>query len=174
MAPLQTHTSPRVVSAIIHVMGLSLFAAALSWLPNISNPLHNGFGGPYQFLTFIALTMSATTFGVALLADLTLSKQLFALKNVLSVCATPLEVLIAILYWGLRALEKRWVVPPGHELPFIPDFGFHGMPAITLTLDMMLLSPPCTIRARDAMILGFAMVFLYWSWVEYCFSLNGW
>jgi hypothetical protein len=105
--------------------------------------------------------MSATTFGVALLADLTMSKQLFALKNILSVCATPLEVLIAILYWGLRAFEKRRVVPPSHELPLIPDFGFHDMPAIMLTLDMMLLGPPCAIRARDVMMFGFTMVFLY-------------
>jgi FAR-17a/AIG1-like protein len=167
-------SSPRSVSAIIHVAGLLFFAAAFSWLPNITNPLHSGFGSHYQFLTFIALTISTITFGVGLLADISLSEQLFALKNILSVCATPLEVLVSILYWSLRAVDKSLVVPPGHELPFVPDFGFHAVPAIMLTLDLMLLSPPWSIKAYSAMTLGSVLVFLYWGWIEYCFSLNGW
>jgi len=65
-------------------------------------------------------------------------------------------------------------VPPGHELPFIPDFGFHAMPAIMLTLDLMLLSPPWSIKAYSAMALGLVLAILYFAWIEYCFLLNGW
>jgi hypothetical protein len=61
-----------------------------------------------------------------------------------------------------------------HELPFIPDFGFHGMPAVILTTDLMGLSPPWSIKAYSAMTFGSVLTFLYWAWVEYCFSLNGW
>lgn len=128
-------SSPRSISATIHVAALLSFAASFSWLPNITKPLHNGFGGSDQFLTIIALTISTTTFAVGFLAGVSLSKQLQALKNILSVCTTPQEVLASILYWGLRPLDKRFVVPPGHELPFIPDLGFHAMPAAMLTLD---------------------------------------
>jgi len=102
-------SSPRSVSAIIHVTGLLFFAESFSWLPNITNPLHNGFGGSYQFLTFIALTISTITFGVSLfLAGVSLCKQLFTLKNILSICATPLEVLVSILYWSLRAVDESF------------------------------------------------------------------
>jgi len=158
----------------MHAAGLLSFAASLLWLPNITNPLHNGFGGHYQFLTFIALTISTITFIFSLLADISLSKQLFALKNLLSVCATPLEVLITTLYWSIRAVDKKLVVPPGHELPFIPDFGCHAMQAIMLTLDLMLLSPPWPIKAYSALGLDSVLAFLYWGWVEYCFTINGW
>jgi hypothetical protein len=172
--PLQRFaSSPRSVSAIVHVAGLLSFAASFSWLPNVTNPLHNGFGGSYQFLTFIALTISTITFGVGLLADISPSKQLFALKNTLSVCATPLEVLVSILYWGLRVADKMFVVPLGHEFPFIPDFGFHAMPAVLLTLGFMLLSPPWSIKAYSAMTLSSVLAFLYWGWIEYCFLLDG-
>ncbi|RFU28959.1 hypothetical protein B7463_g7398, partial [Scytalidium lignicola] len=167
-------SSSRSISTILHVVGLLFFAAAFSWLPNITNPLHDGFGGSYQFLTIIALTLSTITFLVGFLADVSLSAPLFALKNIFSICATPLEMLVTILYWSLRAIDKRFVVPPGHELPFIPDLGFHAMPGIMLTLDLMLLSPPLTIKAYGAMTLDSALIFLYWGWVEYCFSLNGW
>ncbi|KAJ9132097.1 UPF0641 membrane protein [Pleurostoma richardsiae] len=162
------------MSTIFHVVGLLFFAASLSWLPNITNPLHNGFGGSYQFLTIIALTISTITFGLGLLADVSRSKQLFILKNTLSVCATPLEVLISVAYWGLGAVDKRLFVPPGYELPFIPDLGFHAVPAVMLTLDLMLLSPPWSIKTYSAMALSLVLAFLYLGWVEYCFSLNGW
>ncbi|KAI9726555.1 MAG: hypothetical protein M1834_008997 [Cirrosporium novae-zelandiae] len=183
LASSSSSSSPRSVSAliiIIHVTGLLFFAASFSWLPNITNPLHNGFGGSYQFLTFIALTISTITFGVGLLADLSpLSKQqLFALKSMLSVyAATPLEVLVSILYWSVRTVDKRFVMPPGHELPFIPDLGFHAVPAVMLTLDLMLSrrSPPwSSIKAYSTITLDSVLALLYWAWVEYCFSLNGW
>jgi FAR-17a/AIG1-like protein len=174
LALQRTAYSPRSFSAIIHVAGLLFFVVSFSWIPNISNPLHNGFGGSYQFLTIIALTISIITFGVGLLADIFLIEQLFTLKNILSVCATPLEVLVSILYWSLRAVDERLVVPPEHELPFIPDFGFHAIPAIMLTLDLMLLSPPWSIKPYSAMTLSSVLAFLYWGWIEYCFSFNGW
>lgn len=46
--------------------------------------------------------MATITFAAGLLADITLSPQLFLAKNILSVCSAPLEVLISVLYWGLR------------------------------------------------------------------------
>lgn len=42
------------------------------------------------------------TFAAGLGADLFASRRLFLVKNMLSVCSTPLEVLIAVLYWGLK------------------------------------------------------------------------
>ncbi|KAH8901255.1 integral membrane protein [Thozetella sp. PMI_491] len=166
--------STRGLSMTTHILGLLLFGAAFSWIPNITNPLHQGFGGSYQFLTFIGLTASTLTFWFALLADTFGSKQLLAAKNMLAILAASLEVLIGILYWSLRAIDKSLVVPPGHELPFLPDLGFHAMPAIVMTLDLILLGPPWTIKAHSAATLGSVFTLLYWAWIEYCFSRNGW
>jgi len=172
---IDLHPSPkRTISTLLHVTGLLLFAAEINWLPNITNPLHKGFGGSYQFLTIIALTASATTFGLGLLADLTLNKSITTLKTLLSVCITPVDVLVSVLYWTLFAIDKSLVMPPGHAVPLLPNFGFHAMPAILLTLDSMLVSPPWTIGADGAMALGTVLACLYWAWLEYCFSFNGW
>jgi hypothetical protein len=38
----------------------------------------------------------------------------------------------------------------------------------------MLLSPPWPIKAYNAMTLDLVLVFLYWGWIEYCFSINRW
>ena len=172
----QVHASfPRKkgVSATIHVIGLFFSFASFAWLPNITNPLHTGFGGSYQFLTIIALTMSALTFGVGILGHVFQNKQLFDLKGFVSKYATPLEVLISIFYWSLHAIDKSLVEPPGHALPLIPNLGLHAVPAIMLTLDM-LASPPWIITACRAMIIDSAIFFAYWGWLEVCFSLNGW
>uniref|UniRef100_A0A0B7K8E1 Uncharacterized protein n=1 Tax=Bionectria ochroleuca TaxID=29856 RepID=A0A0B7K8E1_BIOOC len=164
----------RCIRIMLHVSGLACFTASFVWLPSITNPLHNGFGGSFQFLTIIGLAMSTITFGVGILTDITPKAELLALRGLLSLCATTLELLIGVLYWGCRAIDKRLVVPPGHEVPFIPDFGFHAVPAIVLVLDFMTLGPPWFINASQALGLGLVIAFSYWAWIEYCFSHNGW
>lgn len=173
--PSQRLASPsKTFSAIIHLVGILSFCASFRYLVLYPTPMSESYGGQFQFLTIIGLAASLLTFSIGLLADLTGSSRLFAVKNRLSVGSAPLEVLVSILYWGLTAIDKTLVVPPDLELPFLPDFGFHAMPAIMMTLDLLLLSPPWTIRAYAAMGLSMITAFLYWGWVEYCFSKNGW
>ncbi|KAB5580537.1 FAR-17a/AIG1-like protein [Coniochaeta sp. 2T2.1] len=172
---LQRLASPsRTVSALIHLAGILSFSASFRYLVLNPSPVSDSFGGQFQYLTILGLTASLLTFTIGLAADLTDNPRLFAIKNRLSVGSAPLEVLVSILYWGLTAIDKTLVVPPDLILPFLPDFGFHAMPAIMMTLDLLLLSPPWTIRAYPAMALSLVLAFLYWGWVEYCFSKNGW
>jgi hypothetical protein len=60
------------------------------------------------------------TFTAGALADITLSSRMFRIKNALSMCSAPLECLISTLYWGLRAVDPRLVVPEELELDFLP------------------------------------------------------
>lgn len=169
-----TAPAPRSISTVVHTTGLALFAASFSWLSGHTNPVHEGFGGAFQFLTFIALALSTATFSVGLLADLWPSRRLSSLKYMLSLCCAPLDVFLTVFYWPIRMADKSFVMAPGHEVPFIPDFGFHAVPAIFLTLDVMLLAPAWTVDASSATALGSLVAFSYWGWVEYCFSQNGW
>lgn len=173
--PLQRLASPsRTASAAIHLIGILSFSASFRYLTLYPTPLSEAYGGQFQFLTILGLAASLLTFSIGLLPYLTLSPQLYRIKNTLSACSAPLEVLVSILYWGLCAIDRNLVVPPDVALPFLPDFGFHAMPAIMLTVDLLLLSPPWTIKAYPAMALSLALAFLYWGWVEWCFSHNGW
>jgi hypothetical protein len=61
-----------------------------------------------MFLTVIGLTLATMTFAAGLLADITLSRRLFLIKNILTVCSAPLEVLISLLYWSLYLVRPRW------------------------------------------------------------------
>jgi hypothetical protein len=65
---------------------------------------NQAYGWHFQYLTVIGLSLSTVTFAVALLADITLSRRLFLIKNILSVCSAPMEILISVLYWGLRSV----------------------------------------------------------------------
>ncbi|KAI1767656.1 FAR-17a/AIG1-like protein [Hypoxylon sp. FL1150] len=173
--PLQRLASPaRQLSMLLHLAGTASFAASFKFLYGWETPMSAAFGGHFQFLTIIGLALAMVTFVVGFLADATLSSRLFKLKNVLSVCSAPLEVLISILYWGLCAIDKSLVFPPDLQLEFLPDFGFHAAPAIFLAIDLLLLSPPWTIHGYSALALSECLAFLYWFWVEYCHSHNGW
>ncbi len=173
--PLQRLASPsRTASLLIHLAGLASFTGSFRWLNQYASPLADAYGGHYQFLTVIGLALATLTFAAGLVSDVTLSPAAFAAKNALSVASAPLEVLVALMYWSIRTIDRTLLAPEGFELHWVPDVGMHLVPAVMLFVDLALLSPPWTVSAYAAMALSMAGAFLYWGWVEFCFSKNGW
>ncbi|RVX72306.1 hypothetical protein B0A52_04511 [Exophiala mesophila] len=171
---LQRLSSPsRGISPAVHILGLGSFIYSYKWLVEHPNPINQAYGWHFQYLTIIGLTLSTTTFILGILADISLSRALFTAKNVMTLTAAPLEVLISLLYWGLRAIDPALVVPPDLELPWAADLSFHLAPTVFLLLDILLLSPPWSIRALPALGLSSAIAIAYWLWIELCFSHNG-
>src|ERR1700674_5753058 len=120
--PLQRLPSPsRGVSAVIHLMGIVSFTLSYKYLIDFPTHINDSYGWHWQHLTILGLTVAYATFVVGLLADLTLSPKLFLIKNTLSLCSAPLEVLISILYWGLCAIDRGLVVPPEIHLAPLAD-----------------------------------------------------
>ncbi|KIX06558.1 uncharacterized protein Z518_04534 [Rhinocladiella mackenziei CBS 650.93] len=172
--PLQRLPSPsRGVSALVHTIGLASFAYSFNYLVEHPNHINQAYGWHFQYLTIIGLTLATITFSLALLADLSLSPQLFVSKNVLSMCSAPMEVLVSVLYWGLRAIDPALVVPKELELPLPADLSFHLVPSLLLLIDLLFLSPPWTITALPAVGLSTFIAFLYWFWIEQCYTYNG-
>ena len=54
----------------------------------------------------IGLFLATATFVAGLAADVTLSRRIFLVKNALSFCSAPLELVISILYWSLRVVSS--------------------------------------------------------------------
>jgi len=172
--PLQRlPSSRRGISAIVHILGIISFSLSYKYLLDFPTLINESYGWHFQYLTIIGLTIAYATFIVGLLADLTLSPNLFLIKNTLSLLSAPLEVLISILYWGISAIDKRLLVPPEIDLSPWADVGFHAMPSILLTIDVLFLSPPWTINALPAMGLSSVLAVSYWAWVEQCYKYNG-
>ncbi|RDW64208.1 hypothetical protein BP5796_10710 [Coleophoma crateriformis] len=172
--PLQRLESPsRSASALIHTLGLVSFSLTFKYLLDFPTFINSSYGWHFQYLTILGLSVATLTFVCALLADLTLSPTLFRAKNILALCSTPLEVLISILYWGISAIDRSLVVPPEIHIAPWADIGFHAMPSILLTLDLLFFSPPWTLGHVPAMGLSSAIAVGYWAWVEECFRHNG-
>ncbi|PGH05293.1 hypothetical protein GX51_03014 [Blastomyces parvus] len=173
--PLQRlHSPSRGVSALVHLAALVSFALSFKYIIDHPNLASEAYGWHLQYLTIIGLCMATLTNLVGLAADVFLSTRLFAVKNVLLVCSAPMEVLISILYWGLRIIDTKLVKPEWVELSLEADVGFHAIPAIVLTIDLLFLSPPWSIGALPSMGLASVIAFGYWFWVEKCYQYNGW
>ncbi|KAL6869781.1 hypothetical protein ACO1O0_001111 [Amphichorda felina] len=173
--PLQRLSSPsRSFSLLLHILGALSFSYNFHFLTVWDTPFNNAYGWHFQFLTIIGLFAALLAFVLGILGDLTLSPGFFAAKNTISIIATPLEVVISILYWGLFMVDPKLLVDGDFQLPLLADLGFHLMPAVFLTLDLILLSPPWTIPAYGVMSLSAGFAFGYWYWIELCFSKNGW
>lgn len=172
---LQRLESPsRSFSLLLHLLGTASFSYNFHFLTQWDSPLSDSYGWHFQFLTIIGLLAALVAFQIGILADLTLSTTLFRAKNAIAVVATPLEVVISILYWGIMMIDPNLLFPPELRLALPVDMGFHLAPAVFLSLDLILLSPPWTIPAYGTMTLSTVLAFSYWYWVELCFSKNGW
>jgi hypothetical protein len=172
--PLQRLRAPsRDLSAALHTLGLASFTYSYHWLHTHPNDINSAYGWHFQYLTIIGLTLATMTFLMGLLADLTLSPRIFSAKNTLSMCAAPLELLVSVLYWGLRLVDPALVVPPEFELPLGADLSFHAAPAVFLLLDLLAFSPPWGITVLPSLGVSCAIALAYWFWIELCYSYNG-
>ncbi|KZF26827.1 integral membrane protein [Xylona heveae TC161] len=173
--PLQRlHSPSRGVSAFVHSLGLLSFSLSFKYLVDWPNPVNDSYGWHMQYLTIIGLSLATATFIVGLLADAFQSPRLFLIKNNLAVASAPLEVLISLLYWSIRSIDKNLVMPEWVKLDLRADLGFHAVPAIMLVVDLLLLSPPWTISALPSIGVSGVLAFSYWLWVEQCYKHNGW
>lgn len=173
--PLQRMHSPsRGFSSLVHLLGLASFLWSFKFIHENPSQANEAYGWHFQYLTIIGLTLSTLAFAAGLLADLILSPRLFLLKNLLSICCAPLEVLISVLYWGLRLIDPELVVPPTVVIPLNADISMHAVPAVVLLLDLLLLSPPWTITVVPALGLSGVIAMFYWFWIEHCYQHNGW
>ncbi|EMC91055.1 hypothetical protein BAUCODRAFT_160624 [Baudoinia panamericana UAMH 10762] len=172
--PLQRLPAPsRGASALLHTVGLCSFTYSFSYLVTNPNPVNDSYGWHLQYLTIIGLSLATITFAIALLADITLSRRLFAFKNWLSVASAPMECLITMLYWGLRAIDPKLVLPDwAPPLSRIADLSFHAAPSIALVTDLLFFSPPYTIAFLPALGLSGIIAFGYWLWIEQCYHYN--
>ncbi|CAK4012086.1 UPF0641 membrane [Lecanosticta acicola] len=172
--PLQRIGSPsRGASAVLHTLGLVSFAYSFAYLVLNPNPANDSYGWHMQYLTIIGLSLSTATFAIGLLADLTLSRRLFHIKNTLSVASAPMECLISLLYWGLRAIDPKLVLPDwADRIAVTADISFHAVPSIALVIDLLFFSPPYTIAFLPALGLSVFIAFGYWIWIERCYQFN--
>ena len=152
---------------------------------------NESYGWHLQYLTIIGLSLASLTFILALLADITLSPRLFAVKNSLSVGSAPMEVLISVLYWTIHfvssillldsrpplttsQIDPSLLIPPSQPpRPFLADLSIHLLPAVLLTTDLLFFSPPYGIGLYSSMALSAGIATSYWAWIERCFAANG-
>lgn len=173
--PVQRLASPsRSLSLLLHVLGIASFSCNFHFLTVWDTPFNSAYGWHFQFLTILGLSGALLSFVLGALADVTLSSTLFKAKNIISVMATPVEVVVAVLYWGLYLIDPRLLFEGDLQLPLHFDLGFHLAPAVFLAIDFVLFSPPWAIPTYGVVALSGGLSFMYWHWVELCFSKNGW
>lgn len=144
------------------------------------NVITASYGWHFQYLTIIGLALSTLSFASGLLADVTSTNPPFVLKNYIALVAAPIEILISVLYWSLRTISPSLVVPDGLPLlPFWNDLNFHLFPALLLSVDALLLSPPWPTSPVNpnapliTLVSSTVLAFAYWFWIELCYSYNG-
>ncbi|TQS37879.1 hypothetical protein Golomagni_01632 [Golovinomyces magnicellulatus] len=164
---------PRVLSVLLHITGLISFSLSFRFLASHPTAVTKAYGGQWQFLTVLGLTLSHATVFFGLLADITLYAPFFFIHHKLALCSTPLETVVSIIYWSLSIIDPNLLVSPDVHIDLSADIGLHAMPTIFLILDFFLFSPPWNISIFQAAAISSTVAASYWVFLEHCFSRNG-
>ncbi|KAI9314819.1 FAR-17a/AIG1-like protein [Dichotomocladium elegans] len=160
-------------SAVLNSVGLVSNSIALYCVNFVyENPYAEGFGGHFQYLTILGLTVATIACAIKLHRYF-YPGSLKVLYEVVANIATPMEGLISILYWTMTFLEPTLLVPKDMPpIPAIIDCALHLYPAIFLWCDFLLFNIEFRRSHRHvAVIYAFAAFYLVWSW--FCQTRNG-
>jgi len=146
-------------------------------------------GGLLQFLTMWTLAVSWLTTLFALLQALAPTQAFSSARRVLSMVATPLSVVVALIYWPLITFAPSLMaavdtsggdsqLPPAallFPLPLDIDLGLHAVPVFVLLCDFFAFGQrysPYEVNSVAPLVASATGV-AYGTWVEWCASANG-
>ncbi|KAI7880392.1 hypothetical protein K492DRAFT_207581 [Lichtheimia hyalospora FSU 10163] len=132
-----------------------------------------GFGGIFQFLTMIGLSVATLAFALKILR--------FAVPGALegpyrhiAYVATPMEGLITLLYWPMVFYSRDLLADQDlpFELPLTLDMALHFWPAVLLWIDFLVFDAEFQ-RSKAHVLTIYVFTIFYLAWSTYCFSRNG-
>ncbi|EMT67563.1 FAR-17a/AIG1-like protein [Fusarium oxysporum II5] len=158
----------------LHGLGILSFSYSFYLLTTWDSAYSDSFGWYFQLLTVVGLTLSLITSTFGLIADLMRHDGFSRTKDTISLLATPLEVMIAVLYWSIKFHDPSLLMPADLVINPWADLGYHLVPAVLLVPDLLLYSPRATITTRSMMFTSTILAVVYWCWIELCYYQNGW
>ncbi|KAI8095305.1 FAR-17a/AIG1-like protein-domain-containing protein [Thamnidium elegans] len=131
-----------------------------------------GYGGQFQYLTIIGLTIATTSLVVRIINLLT--GFLKPVYETLSAIATPVEGLISILYWPIVLYDRTLLLPEGleYDLPLILDLSIHLIPTIVCWIDLLVYNKDFK-RSPTHILAIYIFGLSYFYWANLCFENNG-
>jgi len=127
----------------LHLLGSSSFAYAIYYdvyvldLPEHIHSRRESFGGQAKYLTFLNMCLQFIFFTLCILADFSGKKsKLKRIKDVVFASAAfPIGVFVAVIFWGLYALDRELIFPQKLDGHF-PDWLNHLMHTTVLPLQL--------------------------------------
>jgi hypothetical protein len=159
-----------------HATALGVFASAYKWLfIDNSTVIRESHGSYFQHLTIIGLTVAAVAQLIGLFANLTGLRFLRTAKERVNLVAAPLEVLVSILYYSIKAIDENLLIDKRLNIraPDTVDMSMHLYPAVFELADVLILSPMWTTSIPRALVIFGLFSAGYWQWVHYLYTKNG-
>ncbi|ORZ01532.1 FAR-17a/AIG1-like protein [Syncephalastrum racemosum] len=164
-----TNTYGRLV---VNIIGLLSNLYGFSFMLNLSSDVL-GYGGMFQFLTIIGLTLATIAFAIKIIRFI-IPGSLGALYKFVVYVATPMEGLITLLYWPMIFYSKDLL--QAEDMPFVlplsVDMSMHFWPAFLLYVDFFLFDADFE-RSKTHIGAIYIFTLAYLGWTTLCFSRNG-
>ncbi|KAI9467979.1 MAG: FAR-17a/AIG1-like protein [Benjaminiella poitrasii] len=165
---------PQFLNLVFNTVGFFSNVYALRNMNSgmFENPYALGFGGQYQYLTILGLTIATVAFALKIIRYF-IPQFSTVIYEIVTNIATPLEGLISVMYWTMILVDPHLLIPkdfPG--IPLLLDCTLHLFPAVFLWIDFLAFDVEFKrSNAHVGVIYVFTVFYFVWSW--YCQNVNG-
>lgn len=164
--------SSSILFLCIYIFGFSLWEASAEYQLQLTSR----YAGRLEFLTNLGLILTICTTTCSLLADLLHTKKhlhFLQLHNFFLGLSFPIESVIFLLYWSIRAYDRelvssREMLSRGLQMPLFTDLALHFVPAIGLYLDLFVFAKSFVAsRAHVFSLVAFNNAYMIWCHILY-------
>jgi len=111
------------VPLLLHVLGSTSFAYAIYYdvyelkLPEHVHPTSQNYGGHAKYLTFLNMCLQLIFFTLCILADFSSKNSgISKAKDIIfAAAAFPIGIFVAVIFWGLYALDRELIFPTRYD-----------------------------------------------------------
>jgi len=173
-----------LLTLVFHLLGLthSIYCLYVYHIYITLNPnIKVGFGGQWQFLTFINLNIQFLFFALAGLQGLlnlfgvtSLGKRLKSVQDVFfASIAGPVCLFVVTSFWIIYAMDREFIYPKSMDL-IVPNWSTHFFHTTIISLLLECCFDKVTYPRRKSGITYMMMFGIgYFSWISYVFLQSG-
>jgi FAR-17a/AIG1-like protein len=169
-------SAKRVLGGLLNGVAFFQYSQALHWLFfKDHGVISRAFGSQFVFLTVLGLVASYVVQVLGIVAAVTGSRFTKSLKDGLNKLSAPLELVISILYWSIKAYDPKLLINEEiqERIPLWVDVSIHLLPSAVGSLDALFFSSRWRTSFVSIVSQFSVCALAYWHWVDYAYSYNG-
>lgn len=176
LAPIMVSSCQRLVQFLVYTASSAAFFKTFSFMIyEFPTPINQTYGSHAQYLTILGLGLAHFAQIIGIFATILNCSKLRCVKQSLDIVVAPMEALISILYWSIKAVDPGLLIDPRIAVvpPMWLDICMHFLPTVVELFDVILFNPQWNMSFLTSLVMFSPVGYFYWWWTHFTYEQNG-